>query len=574
MASVHEQPTGMRASAPRIVLPVTSRGLVVTDRLCWWVLGAAMAAAAGLILFLNRGTTFYADELAWVFLSPGLGPSDVLEPHNGHLIATTRLLYKGILETIGTDYAVFRVIAVGTLVLSAGLFYALVKRRMAALPALAPALVLLFLGSAWSHVVIPIGFPILLSVASGLAALLCLERADLRGDVAACALLVLSVASYTSGLAFVAGVAAAVLIAPNRRSRAWVFLVPLALYAAWFVWSLSSAASPESEGRISNALLIPSYAVDSLSSVMGAITGLGYSFGRPLTVAPGWGQLIAVAAVVALAIRVRRGPVPVMVWVGVALVLAYWTLGALVTEADTKQLPGEVRYIYVGAVGVLLAATAAAAPLRFSRLGLGALFAVTAISLATNLTVLREGAGAFRTSYAPTARAQFTALDLARGHVDPGFNPQAAVPDFSPVGSRADLYFAVADRYGTLGFSPDELARQGEGVREGADRVLAAALGLRLEPTSRPPAGRCRTLRAASGQPIAFALPGGGATLRVESPAAGTLTVGRFGELPAVELGALQPGRASKLSIPRDASPLPWRASISGARSVAVCPPA
>jgi hypothetical protein len=103
------------------------------------------------------GTTFNPDELDWVFFTPSLSASDVLEPHNGNLIATTRLAYKAILETIGAEYVAFRLIAVSAVLLSAALFYALVKRRIGALPALAPTLVLLFLGSAWQHVVGPIG---------------------------------------------------------------------------------------------------------------------------------------------------------------------------------------------------------------------------------------------------------------------------------------------------------------------------------------------------------------------------------------------------------------------------------
>ena len=572
MAGVPHSLGEERATVPRIVLPITSRGLELTDRLCWFALGAAMVAAAALILYLNRGTIFYADELAWVYLSPNLGPSDVLEPHNGHLIATTRLVYKAILETIGTEYVAFRVLAVGTLLLSAGLFYTLVKRRVGALPALAPTIVLLFLGSAWGHVVIPIGLPIVLSVAAGLAALLALERGDRRGDVGGCALLILSVVSYTSGLAFVAGAALSVLLRPDRRGRAWIFLVPLALYATWFVWSLSSAASPESEGRVSNVLVIPSYVADSLGSVMAALTGLGFDFSEPLTVNRAWGQIIAVLAVGALALRVRRGAVPAMVWIGVAILLAYWALGALVAETETLQTPGEVRYIYVGAVGVLLVAAAAATRIRFSKLGLVALFAAAAVSLATNLAVLRDGAGAFRNDYSPKAGAQFAMLELARDQVDPGFDPEAALPDVSPVGANAAFYFSVVDEFGSPAFTLAQLEAQPEGIREFSDQVLASALALRLEgPSSSPPAEECVTLPAGPTRTIAFDVPSGGATLRVSGAGLAALTLGRFADVPSAEVGSLSPGGTAALRIPPDDSPTPWRATIAGAQSAIVC---
>src|SRR5215207_8785599 len=79
MASVPHRLGEERATVPRIVLPITSRGLVVTDRLCWGILGAAMAVAAGLILYLNRGTTFFVDEIGFLYSSPRLDASYVLE---------------------------------------------------------------------------------------------------------------------------------------------------------------------------------------------------------------------------------------------------------------------------------------------------------------------------------------------------------------------------------------------------------------------------------------------------------------------------------------------------------------
>jgi hypothetical protein len=572
MAAPAHTRSGERAMVPRIVLPVTSRGLEITDRVCWTVLVGAMAAAAGLILYLNRGTVFYADELAWVYATPGLGPREVIEPHNGHLIATSRLAFKAIFETIGDSYVSVRVLGVGAVLLSAGLFYALAKRRIGALPALAPAVVLLFCGSAWGHVVIPIGFPIIFSVAAGLGALLAMERDDRRGDIAACVLLVLAVATYTSGLAFVAGAGVWVLMRQDRWRRSWIVAIPVALYAAWFLWSLSSAASPESEGKITNALLIPSYAADSLAAAVAAVTGLGLDFSDRAQVSLGWGRAAAALAVAALVLRVRRGAVPAMVWVGLAILAAYWTLGALVTEAETLQLPGEVRYIYVGAVGVLLVAVAAATRVRFSTLGLLVLLAATAISLATNIAGLRDGAGAFRNYYTTAARAQFAMLELARDHVDPSFDPESAVPEFSPVGSRAGAYLTVADEYGSLAYSLPELEQQGEGTRQGADQILVRALDLRIEPSpGSVRAADCTTIGAGPGGEVGFELAAGDTLLRARGRNPGELALARFGNAPSAELGAVRSGEGVLLRVPGDTWPKPWRAAVTGARAVEVC---
>jgi hypothetical protein len=558
-----------RASAPRIVLPITSRGLELTDRVCWIVLAAAMGVAAALILYLNRGAVFYFDELTWLYESPGMDtPGELLQPHGGHLIATTRLVFKAVLETVGLEYAVFRVIAVASVLLSAGLFYVLAKRRIGSLPALAPTLLLLFLGSAWQHVVIPIGFPITFSVAAGLAALLMLDRGDRRGDTAACLLLVVSVVTYTTGLAFLVGVAISVLLGPERRHRTWIFLVPLVLYAAWFLWSLSSPGSAEGEAKASNVLLIPNWIANSLAAVIAGLSGLGYDFSQGLTdfVEPEWGPVLAAVPIVALALRIHRGKVSPSVWAFLGIALTYWTLGAL--ASGVNRSPDSVRYMYVGSVAVLLVAAAALPPIRLSKRLVAILFVLLVFCLGANLAVLRDAGSRFR-EYSAGLRTRLATLEIARDHVDPSID----APDAALIEAPASAYFAVVDRYGSVGFSLAELERQSEAIREEADRVLATALGLRLDVSrSEPPVQGCdRAIRDTPENPIVFELPKKGATLRAQGPGPAALTLGRFGDLPSAELGSLSPGRPATLRIPPDASPRPWRAAVAGASSVEVC---
>jgi len=563
---------GRDSSDRPIVLPITSRGLAVTDRLCWGLLGLAMVAAAGLILYLNRGTTFFLDELVWFYDSPGLdSPGDVLDPHNGHLIAITRLVYKAILETVGAEYVAFRVLAVLTVLLSAGLFYALAKRRIGALPALAPTLLLLFFGSGWQHVLVPVGFTVIFSIAAALAALLALERDDRLGDVLGCALLVLSVATYTTGLAFLVGIAVSVLIRPDRRRRAWIFLVPLALYAAWWAWSLGAEQSSDQLTRLSNILLIPSYVADSLASVIAALTGLDRDFSEPGPfVDLAWGRVLALLAIAGVALRLRGRRPPTLLWVGIGIVLTYWSLGALVADSADRA-PWAIRYMYPGAVGVLLIAVAAAAGMRFSTIGLAALFAVTALSLATNLAFLRDAGHLFRDQYSNQTRADFAAVELARDRVEPSFNPVSNVQALATTPSTAGRYLAAVDRYGSPAYTPAQLQRLPEGVRENADQVLAEALGIRTRASSSSDrAIECQ--RSSTAAPDGFELPPGGATLSVDAAAPVPLALGRFADVPAAETGEVTPGEPVAVSIPPDSSALPWRASATGARSVRVCP--
>jgi hypothetical protein len=578
LASAQSRLGTEQATVPRIVLPIRSGGLELTDRVCWTILGAAMLAAAALILYLNRGTVFFVDELNRFVDSPTLGPVDVIEPHAGHLTATSNLVYKAILETVGAHYVVFRVLIVSCVLLTTGLFYILVKRRIGALPALAPTLVLLFFGSSWQMIITGLGFNVVFSIAMGLGALIALERGDRIGDVLACGFLLVSVATLSVGLAFLVGVAISVLLGSDRRRRAWIFLVPLALYAVWWLWA-QSAPQPAGKGAsVSNVLLIPSYIVESLAAVLSSLAGLSFDLSAARTEGPvtQWGMVLAVLASVALALRIRQGSVPRFLWVSLAIVLAFWTLTAL--AHNLFRPPGEIRYLYTGAVGVLLVAAAAASGTRFSRAGVAILFAVSTVSLATNLLLLRGGASEFRNAYSAPLRANLAMVELARGQVAPGFDPSAGVRALSVSSPSAAEYLAASDRYGSLAFSLPELAAEPELIRQRADQTLARALGIGLEPSrSRPAVRRCEVIRSASpGEPIVFPLPPGGATLTTRGEAPGELTVGRFATVPRVHVGVLQPGGGAMLRIPTDSSPAPWRASVTGPSALEACaaPPA
>jgi hypothetical protein len=572
LASAQSRLGAEQATVPRIVLPIRSGGLELTDRLCWAILGAAMVVAAALILYLNRGTVFFVDELERFVDSPTLRPVDVIEPHAGHLTAISNLVYKAILETVGAHYLAFRLLIVSCVLLTTGLFYALVKRRIGALPALAPALVLLFFGSSWQMIITGLGFNVVFSIAMGLAALLALDRGDRLGDALACVLLVVSVSTLSIGLAFLVGVAVSVLLGSDRR-RAWIFLVPLALYAVWWLWGQSAPEPAGSGASASNVLLIPSYIAESLAAVLSSLAGLSFEFSPETTedAVTQSGIVLAILTTVALALRIRQGSVPRFLWVSLAIVLAFWTLSAL--ARNEFRPPGQIRYLYTGAVGVLLVAAAAASGIRFSRVGVATLFAVSALSLATNLVLLRDGAREFRNAYSAPLRANLAMLELGRDDIRPGFNPRAGVQALSISPLSAAEYLAASDRYGSLAFSLPELANQPEPIRERADRTLARSLGIELAPSrSRAGARECELIR--SGGPsgaIAFLVPPGGTTLTTRGDAPGELTVGRFATAATVDLGALQPGRSAMLRIPTDSSPTPWRALVTGQSALVVC---
>ena len=164
-----------------------------------------MVAAILLNVWLGRDTTFSPDELDFFSSTPHLGVQAALEPYNGHLILIPRLVYSALLHLSGPDYLYFRLVDIGAILLTAGLFFAFARRRVGALAALPLTLPLLFFGSDYLHVITGAGFTILFTQAAGIGALLALDRDDTKGDILACALLTISLATYSEGLPFVVG---------------------------------------------------------------------------------------------------------------------------------------------------------------------------------------------------------------------------------------------------------------------------------------------------------------------------------------------------------------------------------
>ena len=76
------------------------------------------------------------------------------------------------------SYLPYRLAAIILALLCAALFYSIARRRIGSLLALAPTILLLFLGSGWEELITGMRIPSLFAIASGLAAILLLERED------------------------------------------------------------------------------------------------------------------------------------------------------------------------------------------------------------------------------------------------------------------------------------------------------------------------------------------------------------------------------------------------------------
>ena len=151
--------------------------------------------ASILVLHLNRDGNFYFDEWIWFGGAGHADASTLFRADNGHLVLVPRLIYEGVLSTLGSDYLPFRLVNLSLVLSISILLFVLGRRRVGDWLAVLPAILMLFLGSAWDVLTSGIGINVNIAVATGLGAFLALERRRLRTDLLACALLTVGVAA-------------------------------------------------------------------------------------------------------------------------------------------------------------------------------------------------------------------------------------------------------------------------------------------------------------------------------------------------------------------------------------------
>jgi hypothetical protein len=529
------------------------------------VLGVAMAVSLGLIVAATNGQGFAIDELyyyARVAIKDGglfhyespFSPEYLLSPFNGHLALGGRFVYETVFATVGAHYTVFVVVNALGICACAGLLLVFARRRIGDVAALAPALLILFFGVAREQFLWPLDFNTSVALATGLAAVLCLQREARRGDIAACLLLAVSAAMIEVGLAFIVGAALLIAMTPERWRRAWIVIAPLVLYAIWWIWS---AKFGQGETELSNITAAPKTFFESIAVSLGALTGTNPvhadSFGTEVTTL---GRVLAVIGLVALVVRIAFGNLPHTIWVWIVTAIAYWTLLAI---ADRP--PQSTRYLLVSAVLVLLiAADCFRRPLS-ARAGT-VLVVLALLPLPANVDALLTGKdqNVLRTDIAKS-RAEFAMLELAGERVDPGYVVSAdpRVADLGGglyLGIPAGAYLDSAKENGSIAYSLEELREQPEEIREIADAALAGALQLELEAADAPGAAEtCRTTKPRGGRQVVVEMAGGFNHVRVAGRGAPLIGLRRFaGSGPGVPIAKLQAGGWAVLRLPQDAA--------------------
>ncbi len=542
-------------------------------------LGLAMLASAVLVLVITRRHNVSQDELNFMLYRGGHDASTFLEPYNEHIILGPLLVYKTLFQLFGVDsYWPYRVVVVALHLLCAGLLYALARRRMGPVPALVPAVMLLFLGTAW-EVVLQLALVVfMLPLAAGLGMLLALEREDRRGDLIAAACLLVALSGGSLGVVIAIGAIVTILLGPRPVGRlARVVAGPLALYAAW-------ALKYGDSHLFDQWLDLPRLLTRYLAANVAALTGFEYGAASGLWTALAGLMVLAVAYAVVRRVEAWRQVVALS-----AIVLGYW-VAVVLFRPPFADIPS--RYVYPGSAFLLLLMASAWGRRRIPRAAVAGIAIALVVVVAAQLGDLRDGARGL------DRRAEFLgpslgALELARAQVPGGF---VAEPTRAP-GVTAERYFAATEVNGSPADSPGEIAGRPEEARRAADIVSTRALGVGLagipHERFRKVHEGCRDVALeAAGEGPELPLPPAGVTLR--APAGGYLTirVRRFADgygpndaapgerffplslyrpllVPLVRV--LDPGEAAVLSVPADASPVPWHVRLSGAGTAVVC---
>ncbi len=537
------------------------------------LLAFALVGSGALLIVWQSRLTFLIDDWDLLIHRPGFNAHVLFDPHARHLIVGPALIYKAIQSTIGMESRTpYAVVSVAGFLASVALLFVYIRRRVGDWVALAAVLPVLVMGMAYEDLLSSFQIGYFGSMAFGIGALLVIERPGRHADGIACALLVASLAFAEIALAFAVGVAIVIVLQRGSLRRFWVVAVPLLLYALWYLtFGDSGRYAGPSALSLHNIANSPPYVLDGFASSLGSLLGLGTPalFGGQAGLE--WGRPLLLGLVVIAIAWVLRSRSPRLLWVLVPLSigLAFWFLTA--ANFSLGRAAFASRYQYVGAVFVLMIAAELAAGWRPAWRGIVAVLVVGIAAALSNLVILHDGYQANH-RVSQTVRGGLAGLEIAADRVSPDFvlTPQNSDFNYYTLVS-AGPYLSAEEKYGSPAYSQDELSGAPESARVAADKVLAAALPVRLEPASARAGTGCTSVAGAGAQaPVVGVSPGESVTLSPPAGATAALTLRRFAtDSFPVDLGQLRGDE--RLVIPTDRSDRPWELRIDSSRPVSVC---
>jgi hypothetical protein len=537
----------------------------------WLALGVLLVVAAAELMYLSRGLYFNFDEWDFVLFRQGHSAAAFLKPHNEHVVLVPILIFKALFKVFGiANYWPYRLTNIVLVQATAALTYVYARPRIGAWTALVPAALVAFMGAAAEDVFWPFEMALEIPVLCALAVLVLFDHRPRLADPLACLLLTVAVFSSGVGLVVVAGAAVEVLARRDRWRRVWIIVIPLALYAAWW---LGYHAHTD---LIDNAPYAPRYDANALAAASGGAVALDAD----------WGHLFALVLAVAVVWTVVRSRVvPVRLVTLCVLALAYWTSIALLRGPEA--IPGQSRYLFVGSTLVIAIVVellrGRVPPLTRAAAAVAAL-GVAVVSLG-NLQLMREFLP-FAQTKSRILVPELTAIRLARDVLPPDLPlDQSRVP-----GGTVGLWLTASDAYGAPHLGEAGLAQADPDGRKAVDFLLLKASSAphleqqkaRYTNAGAPPhvvaataghattRGSCVVFRAAQpGAALVVQAPAGGLSVRpVDGPA--TIGIRRFSDedSPAGEVG---PPMNGLLRIGPDRIHRPWTVTVTTGNRATVC---
>lgn len=556
----------------------------------WIALGILLAFSGVFFIRLTRGTTFWTDEWVWILHRRADTLAAFLQPHNEHLSLVPVTIYKLMFAFVGlTSYVPYRVMVIAAHLGCVVLVFIYARRRVGGPVALLVSTLMLFLGPAWQDIIWPFQVAWLLSLSTGVGALLLLDREDRRGDLAASCLLALSLASSGVGLAILVGLIFEVAFGRRRWRDAWIVAVPLVAYAAWWLIYQNTNGSTASVTFHHEVGLEVAFVAHAAASAASALVGLAANDGEALR----WGRPLAALLAVALAWRlIRLGRVTTRTLTVTTILVTFWVSTAvaragLVFGGHVYSVAGASRYLYVGSLFIVLLAVELTRDARLPRWATSALAVVVLAAVVSNVGVFRTNAGYLRTQ-AQLAKSDLGALEIGRSLVGSRYI-SVAFPGYPLVLLDAASYYSAARELGSPSARPSQITALPPAARVTADSELIRIHDISLQPEARP----ARTGSA----PVAHTITGGKASrrgscvglqasgpreadLRLELPAAG-VSVTAVGGAAMVRIrrfadgfrlvGAVPRAGSAALRVAPDRAQEPWHVSVTTGTSATVC---
>jgi hypothetical protein len=561
------QPPVRRASLTR-----SPEAVVAAIERRWpWVLAGLMLVDAALLLYMGRGLSFFYDEWDFVQHDYGGGLHSLLVAHVGNISVFPAAAYKVLFHVAGLNhYVVYRVTVVGLHLAAAGLVFVLALRRVSALPALLATALILFLGAAWEDLLWPFQIGYMLSIVGGLGAWLLLEYGRRSTDLLAMAMVILAAGSSSLGIPIMVGIA--VEFAWQREwRREWIVLVPAALYLLWYL------RYGESQVTAISLINAPSFAMDLAAAAFGGLVGRGLEWGRPLAVL----GVLALGAGLSRA-RAISPRLASLIAAGISL----WAITA--TARSTISAPDASRYIYLGAVMIVLVAVELLSAMEVTSRALLLGVVLILAAAVTGLTTLRAGAAGLR-STSEALSAELAALEIAAPYVPPTYQPDSQrAPQIT-----AGPYLHVVRSIGSSpADTPSKIIESDTPTRTLVDSTLLRLEGAALVSVSRPflVGPRAPLIANVAGTPpmkkgqgcwmmdavgagafTEFILPKGGMVIRATAQPVQVVARRFAPPLGGVELGAVASRAASLIRLPPDRSGRPWFIRLASGAPAEVC---